>query len=608
MRRVCFVLVGFVFLAAACAGDDPVEAPAADTSTPAVVAGGGVDERSPAGADESDSDDARSQVAGDGPERDDGPRRDAVTAPAPEDAGTDEEVVELELAEGVQTDQGVVEEQPPEDPVPDPEVAPLHPIERATQRNFRGYEFPPAPDVPVGPLEQPVVETLEAVWTSLTAEINPALVSRLGESGDPRLGWILSDLLRFFYYGEVHEVAVAAFETLTGVSLADDPVAERSPWQSVTDHLIAWDLPAFDSYVDYKERLFTLVEPGWQPFFDDRDANIDWRLVSWGGVRIDDRPLGDPQRCVRGCIPARDDPPVTDAAGGLWYPDDAIVFAVAIGGEARAYPKNFMEIHEMVNDTLGGRRIGFPYCTLCGSAQAYFTDDVPAGVETPILRTSGLLSRSNKVMYDLVTKSVFDTFTGEAVSGPLRRKGVVLNQATVVTTTWGEWKAAHPETTIVARDGGSAGTTPSTPCAAGTTTGPSSRSATWTSVSASRIRSSAWSSRTAPPSRFPSRPRLRPSKPAGRWNSAVSRSASTAAGCAPPTPPATRSRATRRSGSPGASSCPTRSCGSPEPAPGILFHSNLVSPPSSCRRGRGRQKMHAVASTRLRECNRCIAL
>ena len=108
----------------------------------------------------------------------------------------------------------------------------------------------------------------------------------------------------------------------------------------------------------------------------------------------------------------------------------------------------------MVNDTIGDRRLGIPYCTLCGSAQAYFTDDVPEGVETPVLRTSGLLSRSNKVMYDLNTASVLDTFTGEAVSGPLREAGVVLAQASVVTSTWGEWKEAHPDTTIVAPDGG----------------------------------------------------------------------------------------------------------------------------------------------------------
>ncbi len=238
------------------------------------------------------------------------------------------------------------------------------------------------------------------------------------------------------------------------MQLADDPVSLRSSWQSVTDHLIAWDLPAFDEYASFKGRMFTLVDPRWEVFFDDPGAEIDWRFVSWGGVLLDDRPLGDPNACPLGCIPALDDPTVTDATGGSWYPDDAIVFAVVIGDEARAYPRNIMEVHEMVNDTLGGRRIGMPYCTLCGSAQVYFTDDVPAGVEMPILRTSGLLSRSNKVMYDLVTGSVFDTFTGEAISGPLREQGVVLNQATVVTTTWGEWKAAHPDTTIVAEDGG----------------------------------------------------------------------------------------------------------------------------------------------------------
>ena len=337
----------------------------------------------------------------------------------------------------------------------DTDTASLTPRERGVLRNFLGYEFPPAPDTPAGPIDSAAVDILEVIWAGLElGGFDGGLVAGLGDTGDARLAWILSDLLRFFYVGDIHDGAVSAFQRLTGVRLNDDPVAERSRWQSVTDHLIAWDLPAFDTYADYKGRLFTLVEPRWQPFFGDPDAAIDWRLVSWGGVRIDDRPLGDPNACPEGCIPALDDPAVTDAASGSWYPDDGVVFAVVIGGEARAYPRHIMEIHEMVNDTLGGRRIGMPYCTLCGSAQAYFTDDVPSGVETPVLRTSGLLSRSNKVMYDLVTKSVFDTFTGEAISGPLRERGVVLNQATVVTTTWGQWRAAHPDTTIIASDGG----------------------------------------------------------------------------------------------------------------------------------------------------------
>ena len=332
----------------------------------------------------------------------------------------------------------------------------LDPRESGALRNHLGYAFPLPPEVPTGPIAQTAIDDLEFVWSGFQSEVgfSGTSVARLAQSGDPRLAWILSDLLRFFPRGDIADGAVSAFESLTGTRLADDPVAARSPWQSVTDHLFAWDLPAFDGYDDYKERLFTLVEPGWQPFFDDADSEIDWRIVSWGGVLIDNRQLGDARPCPRGCIPALDDPAVTDASGGSWYPDDGIVFAVVVGDEARAYPRHIMEIHEMINDTLGGRRIGMPYCTLCGSAQAYFTDAVPDGVAVPVLRTSGLLSRSNKVMYDLVTTSVFNTFTGRAVSGPLREQGIVLPQATVVTTTWGEWKAAHPDTTIVAQDGG----------------------------------------------------------------------------------------------------------------------------------------------------------
>ena len=344
-------------------------------------------------------------------------------------------------------------EAPATEPAQEPD--PADPRERGVLRNYMGYEFPPAPEVPTGPIDPAAVDTLEVIWQGLVSGgFTGGTVASLADAGDARLAWIIADLLRFFPYGDIHDGAVSGFERMTGARLNDDPVAALSRWQSVTDHLIAWDLPAFGGYAGYKGRLFTLVEPRWQPFFDDPEADIDWRLLSWGGVLIDDRELGDPDMCPQSCIPALDDPAVTDAAGGSWYSDHSLVFAVVINGEARAYPRHIMEIHEMVNDTVGGRRIGFPYCTLCGSAQAYFTDDVPDGVTTPILRTSGLLFRSNKVMYDLVTKSVFDTFTGEAVSGPLREQRVVLNQATVVTSTWGEWKAAHPDTTIVAEDGG----------------------------------------------------------------------------------------------------------------------------------------------------------
>ena len=126
-----------------------------------------------------------------------------------------------------------------------------------------------------------------------------------------------------------------------------------------------------------------------------------------------------------------------------------MVFGVVINGEARAYPRATMEVREMVNDTLGGRDFAMPYCTLCGSAQVWFTDGLPEGIERPIMRTSGLLSRSNKLMYDVVSNSIFDTFIGTADSGTLLDEGIALEGHTVVTSTWAAWVEEHPTTTVI---------------------------------------------------------------------------------------------------------------------------------------------------------------
>ena len=327
----------------------------------------------------------------------------------------------------------------------DPTKAAIPPLTLAD-----GSQPPPAPSVPSGPLDEALVADLDHLFSNVRPAIDRAALARVGASGDARVAWLLADLLRFLQGGDSAARVVLAFEALTGTD-----VLGGFAWPIVTNWLIAWDLPAPPGYVAWKRQLFELVEPGWAPFFADEDAAIDWRLVSWGGVLIDDRPFDQIKLpCPQGCIPALNDPGITDGPGGDWYADNAIVFGVVVNGEARAYPKHIMEVHEMVNDTLGGRRIGVPYCTLCGSAQAYFTDRPPRGFATIELRTSGLLSRSNKVMFDFHTYSVFDTFTGVALSGPLQDERFVLEMLPVVTSTWGEWKAAYPDTTIVAEDGG----------------------------------------------------------------------------------------------------------------------------------------------------------
>ncbi len=307
-------------------------------------------------------------------------------------------------------------------------------------------QFGAPPDVPDGPLTNAIqfavrVAFVDSVTLGVWDENQTLALQEIANSGDPRLVWIISDLMRFVPSQQLHATLSDAAGTLLGKEFTGP-----SNWGAVTDHLLAWDIPAPPNYLASKRAIFTNIVPGWNDLFIEGD--IDWRIVSWGGVLIDARPY-DTTDDGCNCIPAVDNPEVTSAEDATWLKDDDIVFGIVLNGEARAYPRRIMEVREMVNDTLGGRDLGIPYCTLCGAAQAYFTDDVPNGVERPILRTSGLLSRSNKVMYDLNTNSILDTFLGKAVTGPLAEKGVQLNQATVITSDWGSWKRTHPETTVM---------------------------------------------------------------------------------------------------------------------------------------------------------------
>ena len=307
-------------------------------------------------------------------------------------------------------------------------------------------EFGEPPAVPHGPLSEALRSAVRAalidsvVQKTWGRDQKIALIE-IAESQDPRVVWIISDLMRFASASALNvELAKAAYKLL------DIKGQYSNHWGVVTDHLIAWDIPAPPDYLRAKRAIFTTIVLGWDRIFVEGD--IDWRHVSWGGVLIDDRPYDTTDELCN-CIPAADNPKVSSAEEALWLKDEDIVFGIAVNGAYRAYPRRIMEIREMVNDTLGGRHLGIPYCTLCGAAQAYFTDAVPEGVDRPILRTSGLLIRSNKVMYDVNTFSVFDTFLGTAVTGPLAAKKVQLKQASVVTTDWGTWKKAHPETTVL---------------------------------------------------------------------------------------------------------------------------------------------------------------
>ena len=68
--------------------------------------------------------------------------------------------------------------------------------------------------------------------------------------------------------------------------------------------------------------------------------------------------------------------------------------------------------------------------------------------------TSGLLYRSNKLMYDRTTRSIWSQLLGEPVIGELADSGIKLDYFPVNLTTWKEWREEHPDTTVLSRNTG----------------------------------------------------------------------------------------------------------------------------------------------------------
>lgn len=149
-------------------------------------------------------------------------------------------------------------------------------------------------------------------------------------------------------------------------------------------------------------------------------------------------------------IPPIDHPKfVSIADASKTLSDNEPGIALETGGVNHFYPFQILVWHEIVNDTVNGKRVLVTYCPLCLSGIVF---DPLVNGERVEFGTSGKLWNSNLVMYDRKTDSLWSQILGEAIVGEMTGTKLVILPSDQIR--FGEWKKLHPNGEVLSRDTG----------------------------------------------------------------------------------------------------------------------------------------------------------
>lgn len=244
---------------------------------------------------------------------------------------------------------------------------------------------------------------------------------------------IVPTLVMFMRLGGDFKPMAEALQKLTGEKITT--WREAMLWQEAHPEVVP-----HQSYRTLKLRFFNSIDPTFNQFFDPKytareQMKIRLEEITWGGVKVDG-------------IPSLDNPKLIKAEKADYLLPSDLVFGVEINGDVRAYPLRIMGWHEMFNEVIGGVPVALAYCTLCGAGILFETS--VEGYDKPfIFGSSGFLYRSNKLMFDRATNSLWNQFTGEPVVGKLVDKNIRLKIRPVTITSWEAWRKQHPDTKVL---------------------------------------------------------------------------------------------------------------------------------------------------------------
>ncbi len=128
-----------------------------------------------------------------------------------------------------------------------------------------------------------------------------------------------------------------------------------------------------------------------------------------------------------------------------------LVVGIAIGNEIRAYPLHVLNVHEVVNDSIGGIPILIYWNWPSGHVAVYERTIDGREIEFGL---SGLSGNGSMLLYDKVKEvggeQLYSAIQGKSVTGDSKKLTPVSHEV----TSWKSWFDRHPNTEALAPDEG----------------------------------------------------------------------------------------------------------------------------------------------------------
>ena len=140
---------------------------------------------------------------------------------------------------------------------------------------------------------------------------------------------------------------------------------------------------------------------------------------------------------------------VSQDVAGAYLDAQEPVIVLEINGEARAYPIRILLWHEIAIDEVGGVPVVVTFCPLCNTA---ITFDRRVDGETRTFGVSGLLRRSDLIMYDYKNESLWQQITGDAIVGQDVGKRLRFLPSQIVS--WAAFQESFPEALVLSQETG----------------------------------------------------------------------------------------------------------------------------------------------------------